>query len=123
MVALPPPLARLSSTPVLRSEMPAGFTRATISELPADARYHTLGSVRIDFKNAHTSESASYALFKSSGQAAAFARVEAKVATGGLFRVAVARVGAIVVGAIGTTRAQAQALLDLALAHLGRSER
>jgi hypothetical protein len=79
--------------------------------------------VRIDFKNAHTSESASYALFKSSGQAAAFARVEAKVATGGLFRVAVARVGAIVVGAIGTTRAQAQALLDLALAHLGRSER
>lgn len=123
MVALPPPLAKLAATPVLRSEMPAGFTRATISERPADARYHTLGSVRIDFKNAHISESAGYALFATSARAAAFARAEAKLATGGLFQVAVARVGQLVVGTVGTTRAQAQALLRLALAHLARSER
>jgi hypothetical protein len=123
VVVLPPPLAKLSTTPVLRSEMPAGFTRAIVTSLPADARYHTLGGVRIDFKNAHTSESESYALFETSTQASAFARVEAKIRTGGLFRVAVSQVGPIVVGAVGTTRAQAETLLRLALAHLNRSER
>jgi len=122
VVALPPLLAKLSNTPVLRSEMPSGFTRATVSELPADARYHTLGAVRIDFRSARTSESASYALFKDSAQAAAFARVEENVKTGGLFRIAVAPVGRIVVGVTGPTRAQARALLRLALAHLRRSE-
>lgn len=103
MVALPPVLATLSKTPVLRSEMPLGFTKATVSELPADPRYHTLGAVRIDFRAARSSESASYALFKSSAQAAAFARVE--------------------VGVTGPTRAQARVLLQLALGHLRRSER
>ena len=122
VVALPPLLAKLSNTPVLRSELPSGFTRATVSDLPADARYHTLGAVRIDFRNAHTSESASYALFKSSTQADAFARVEENVKTGGLFRIAVAPVGRIVVGVTASTRAQANALLQLAVAHLRRSE-
>jgi hypothetical protein len=122
MVALPPSLAKLANTPVLRSEMPLGFTRATVSELAADPRYHTLGAVRVEFTNAHTSESTSYVLFKSSGQAALFAGVEAKLKTGGLFRIAVARVGRIVVGVTAPTRAQATALLRLAIAHLRRSE-
>jgi hypothetical protein len=122
VVALPPLLAKLSHTPVLRSEMPSGFTRAAVSELPVDARYHTLGAVRIDFKNARTSESASYALFKDSAQADAFARVEENVKTGGLFRIAVAPVGRIVVGVTASTAAQARVLLRLALAHLRRSE-
>ena len=122
MLALPPQLAKLSDTPVLRSEMPSGFTRATVSELAADARYHTLGAVRIDFRSVHTSESASYALFKDSAQANAFARVEENIKTGGLFRIAVAPVGRIVVGVTASTRAQAKALLRLAVAHLHRSE-
>jgi hypothetical protein len=103
--------------------MPRGFTRVTVSTLPADPRYHALGAVRIDFKDAHTSESASYALFGSSAQAAAFAGVEQRIKTGGLFQIAVAPVGRIVVGVTGATRAQARALLQLALAHLRRSER
>jgi hypothetical protein len=123
MVALPPVLAKLSNTPVLRSEMPQGFTRATVSKLPADPRYHTLGAVRIDFRDVHTSESASYALFRTAAQAAAFAHVEENVKTGGLFQIAVAPVGRIVVGVTGPTRAQARVLLQLALAHLRRSER
>jgi hypothetical protein len=118
---LPPPLAKLAHTPVLRSEMPSGFTRATVSD-PADARYHILGAVRIDFRNVRTTESASYALFKDSAQADAFAHVEENIKTGGLFRIAVMPVGRIVVGVTAPTRAQARALLRLALAHLRRSE-
>ena len=123
MLALPPLLAKLSNTPVLRSEMPPGFTQASVSKLPADPRYHTLGAVRIDFRNAHTSESASYSLFKSSAQAAVFSRVEESIKTGGLFQIAAAPVGRIVVGVVGQTRAQAKALLLLAVDHLRRSER
>ena len=121
MIALPPPLAKLSTTPVLRSEMPAGFTRATIMILPADPRYHTLGAVRIDFSNARTTESAIYTLFKNSAQAAAFTHTEEKIKTGGLFQIAVAPVGRIVLGVTGRTHTQAETLLRLALAHLQRS--
>ena len=102
--------------------MPSGFTRATMSALPADPRYKTLGAVRIDFRNPRTSESASYALFKNSAQADSFARVEENVQTGGLFQIAVAPVGRIVVGVTAATRGQARTLLRLALAHLSRSE-
>lgn len=123
MLALPPPLDKLSNTPVLRSEMPAGFTRVSALTLPADPRYHTLGALRIDFKNASQSESASYALFKSAAQAAAFVPVESNIKTGGFFQIAVARVGRIVIGATGLTHAQASALLRLAIAHLDRSTR
>ena len=76
-----------------------------------------LGAVRIDFRSAHTSESASFALFKSSAQADAFARVEENVKTGGLFRIAVAPVGRIVVGVTASTRAQAAALFR-SLSHI-----
>jgi hypothetical protein len=62
MLLLPPPLVKLHDTPFLRSEMPSGFKPAAVLVLPADPRYHTLGSVRVDFKNAQTSESVSYAL-------------------------------------------------------------
>jgi hypothetical protein len=123
VVALPPVLAKLSNTPVLRSEMPVGFTRASVSKLPADPRLHSLGAVRIDFKAARSSESASYALFKSSAQAAAFAHVEEKAKTGGRFQIAVAPVRGIVVAVTGATRAQAKVLLQLALRHLRRSQR
>ena len=122
MPILPPPLQKLADTPVLRSEIPAGFHHVTVVRLPPDRRIHTLGAVRIDFTNARASESASYALFGNRARASAFARRERAVKTGGLFRVQVAVVGRIVVGVTATTRAQANALLTLAIRHLRRSE-
>jgi len=56
MITVVPPLERLRNTPVLRSEMPAGFDRAKVSVLSPDARYHTLGAVRVDFTRPGTSE-------------------------------------------------------------------
>jgi hypothetical protein len=123
MLLLPPPLVKLHDTPFLRSEMPSGFKPAAVLVLPADPRYHTLGSVRVDFKNAQTSESVSYALFNSSAQAAAFSRVEARLSTRGLFQISAVSVGRFAVGATGQTLAQARTLLRLAVTHLRRSER
>lgn len=122
MAAYPPLLTKLANTPVLRSEMPAGFTRAAVVKLPAEQTYHLLGGVRIDFKNAHETDSESYGLFATPAQAQTFARVAANVRTGGLFSVAVMPVGRIVVAATAGTRAQVNALLQLALAHLRRSK-
>lgn len=102
--------------------MPAGFTHAKTTRLPAESRYHTLGSVRIDFSNASTSESASFALFKTTTQAASFVRTEKSVKTGGLFFVDAAAAGRFVVGVTAQTRTQAAKLLQLALAHLRRSQ-
>jgi hypothetical protein len=123
MPTLPPPLEKLYNTPVLRSEMPAGFDRAKVVRLAPDQRLHTLGAVRIDFSNARSSESASYALVNDVAQASAVARIERGVNTGGLFRVRVRVVGRLVVGVTARTGVQASALLDLALAHLRRSEK
>jgi hypothetical protein len=123
MLLLPPPLAKLHDTPFLRSETPSGFKPTAVLVLPADPRYHTLGSVRVDFKNTQTSESASYALFKSATQAAAFSRVEARLNTRGLFQIRAVSVGRFAVGATGQTLNQARTLLRLAVAHLRRSER
>lgn len=123
MLLLPPPLAKVHDAPFLRSEMPSGFKQTAVLELPADPRYHTLGSVRFDFKNAQTSESVSYALFKNSTQAAAFSRLEARLNTQGLFQISALSVGRFAVGVTGQTRNQANVLLRLALAHLRRSER
>ena len=119
---LPPPLQKLADTPVLRSEIPPGFHHATVVRLAPDRRIHTLGAVRVDFTNARASESASYALFVTRTRASAFARRERAVKTGSLFRVQVAVVGRIVVGVTAKTRAQANALLILAIRHLRRSE-
>jgi hypothetical protein len=123
MVAYPPELTKLANTPVLRSEMPPGYTRATITKLPANATSHWLGAVRIDFKNAHATESASYALFRDPSHAKAFARFEENINTRGVFHVAVATVGSIVVDVSAFTQTQAKALLQLALAHLQRATR
>lgn len=57
--ALPPSLQRLAATPVLASEMPAGFSRVKVVRLAPNQRLSTLGGVRIDFSNAHATESAS----------------------------------------------------------------
>jgi hypothetical protein len=122
-MAIPPPLLKLVNTPVLRSELPAGFTSAKVTRLPADPRYHTLGAVRIDFSNVRGSESASFALFTTPAQAASFARTERGVRTGGLFHVEATAVGRFVVGVTAATRTQAGRLLQLAVAHLRRSER
>jgi hypothetical protein len=123
MPMLPPSLQKLYNTPVLRSEMPAGFHHAKVLRLAPDRRRHTLGAVRIDFTNARGSESASYALFKDVARASAFARTERAVNTGGLFRVRVATVGRFVVGVTAKTGAQATALLGLAIEHLRKSEK
>jgi hypothetical protein len=124
IASLPPPLAKLYNTPFLQSEIPSGFKQTTVLKLPADPRYHSLGGLRFDFKNANlTSVSASYALFKTSARAAEFSRFEARLNTRGLFRINAASVGRIAVGVTGFTQTQANRLLQLALAHLRRSER
>jgi hypothetical protein len=111
------------NTPFVQSEVPSGFKQSAVLRLPADPRYHSLGGVRFDFKDAGWTESAGYALFKSSAQAAAFSRFEARLDTRGLFQIASASAGRIAVGVTARTRAQAHALLQLALAHLRRSQR
>lgn len=63
---LPATLQRIASTPVLASERPAGFTHVKITRLGPNKRAHTLGIVRIDFSNRHTSESAGFAGIASS---------------------------------------------------------
>jgi hypothetical protein len=119
--ALPPSLERLASTPVLASEMPAGFSRAKIVRLAANLKLSTLGGVRIDFINAHTTESESYALMKTNAAAALFAQTEMKIDGGSLFRVRAVAIGRFVVGATGRTATQASNTLRLAIAHFRRS--
>ena len=119
--AVPPSLAKLAATPVLASEMPPGFSRAKIVRLAPNLKLSTLGGVRIDFINAHTTESASYALMKTNAAAALFAQTEMKIDGGNLFRVRAVAIGRFVVGATGRTAAQASHLLRLAVAHFSRS--
>jgi hypothetical protein len=85
MLAQPPALERIATTPVLASERPAGFPKVKITRLAADRRIHTLGGVRIDFSNSHASESASYALMRTHAAARRLAHREAATKTGGLF--------------------------------------
>ncbi|HJQ74633.1 MAG TPA: hypothetical protein VJ814_07095 [Gaiellaceae bacterium] len=120
---LPPALQRIATTPVLASERPAGFPHVKITRLDADRRIHTLGTVRIDFSNSHVSESASYALMRTHAGALRLARTEATVKTGGLFHTRAVAVGRFAVGVAAATKAEAKALLALALSHLRRSER
>ena len=122
MLVLPPPLEKLYNTPVLRSEMPAGFHHAKVARLAPDQRYHSLGAIRIDFTNARSFESASYALFNSTAKASALARKERAVNSGGFFHVRVKVIGHLVVAATAKTAAKTTTLLDLAIRHLRRSE-
>jgi len=123
MLTLPPALERIARTPILASEMPAGLIHVKVSRLAPDPRYHTLGAVRIDFSNARTSDSASYALLRTSGAAARLAQTEANVKTGGLFDVQAVAVGRFAVAVAAKTVSEARTLLRLAVAHLRRSER
>ena len=120
---VPPPLERIAATPVLASEMPAGFTRVKVLRLAPNRRYHTLGGVRIDFSNSRVSESASYALLRTNSAAAHLARVEGNFSTAGLFRVRAVAVGRFAVAVTAKTAAEAGSLWRLALMHLRRSER
>jgi hypothetical protein len=116
---LPPPLENLLHLPVLRSEMPAGFDHSKASALAP--RYHTIGAVKIEFTNRTTTESVSFALFKTQAQAGTFARTERGIKTGGLFQIEVDVVGRVVIGAGAATRAQAHALITFGLDRLRRS--
>lgn len=103
--------------------MPAGFTRSKVITLTADARFHTLGGVRLDFSNARTTESAGYALMRSNAAAVRFAATASHVDGGSLFHVRAVAVGRFAVAVTAATSAGASALLRLAVAHLKRSER
>jgi len=120
--ALPPSLGKLGATPVLASEMPPGFSRAKIVRLAPNQKLSTLGGVRIDFINAHVTESASYALMRTNAAAALFAKTEMKIDGGSLFRVRAVAIGRFVVGATGRTATEASNLLRLAVAHFRRVE-
>jgi len=120
---LPPALERIATTPVLASERPVGFPHVKITRLAPTRHIHTLGGVRIDFSNRHTSASASYALMRTHAAARRLAHTEATIKTGGLFHTRAVAVGRFAVGVTAVTRAQAKTLLALALAHLRRSER
>lgn len=119
--AVPPSLERLAATPVLASEMPPGFSRAKVIRLAPNLQLSTLGGVRIDFINAHLTESESYALMKTNAAAARFAQSEMKIDGGSLFRVRAVAIGRFVIGATGRTAAEAATILRLAVAHFRRS--
>jgi hypothetical protein len=120
--SLPPVLQRIATTPVLAAERPAGFPHVKITRLAPTRRIHTLGGVRIDFSNSHTSESASYALMRTHAAARRLAHTEATFKTAGLFHTQAVAAGRFAVGVTATTKAQAKTLLALALSHLRRSE-
>jgi len=120
---LPPALQRIATTPILASERPVGFPHVTVIRLAANTHLHTLGGVRVDFSNAHASESASYALMRTNAAARRLARTEATFKTAGLFHTQAIAIGRFAVGVTATTKAQAKSLLALALSHLRRSER
>jgi hypothetical protein len=119
---LPPALERIATTPVLASERPAGFPHVKITRLAANRHIHTLGGVRIDFSNSHTSESASYALMRTHAAALRLAHREATVKTAGLFHTRAVATGRFAVAVAATTKAKAKILLALALAHLRHSQ-
>ena len=120
---LPPSLERIATTSVIASERPTGFPNVKITRLGPNKRAHTLGIVRIDFSNKHTSESAGFALMKTHAAAARFAHQAATVDTGGVFHTKAVAVRRFAVAVTATTAAKAKTLLALALAHLRRSER
>ena len=120
---LPPALERIATTPVLASEKPVGFPNVKITRLGPNKRAHTLGIVRIDFSNQHTSESAGFALLKTPAAATRFAHQAATLNTGGLFHTKAVAIRQFAVAVTATTAAKAKILLALALAHLRRSQR
>jgi hypothetical protein len=122
VTTLPPPLEKVLNTPVLRSDLPLGFNKSNVSALAPNRRYHTVGGVSIVFTNRTTTESVSFALFKTHAQAVTFGRTERNIKTHGLFQIQVEVVGRVVIGAAAATRAQARALTAFGLDRLRRSE-
>jgi hypothetical protein len=120
---LPAALQRIATTPVLASERPAGFPHVKITRLGPNKQVRTLGIVRIDFSNSHTSESAGYALMRTHAAAVSFAHRAGTLGTGGLFRTRAVAIRRFAVAVTATTTAKAKILLALALAHLRRAER
>ena len=120
---LPPLLERIATTTVIASEKPTGFPHVKITRLGPNKREHTLGIVRIDFSNQHTSESAGFALLTTHAAATRFAHQAATLNTGGVFHTKAVAVRRFAVAVTATTAANAKTLLALALAHLRRSER
>jgi hypothetical protein len=120
---LPPPLERIATTPIIASQRPAGFPLVKITRLGPNKQAHTLGIVRIDFSNQHTSESAGFALMKTHAAAVRFAHQAATVNVGGAFHTKAVAIQRFAVAVTATTAAKATKLLALALAHLRRSER
>lgn len=119
---LPPALQRIATTSVLASERPAGFPHVKITRLGPNKHAHTLGIVRIDFSNQHTSESAGFALMKTHAAAVRFAHQTATINVGGAFHTKAAATRRFAVAVTATTAAKAKRLLVMALAHLRRSE-
>ena len=119
---LPPALERIAATPLLASERPAGFPHVKITRLGPNKRAHTLGIVRFDFSNQHTSESAGFALLKTHAAATRFARQAATINVGGAFHTKAVATRRFAVAVTARTAAKARTLLALALAHLRRSE-
>lgn len=117
---LPPALERIATAPVLASERPLRYPDVKITRLVADRRVHTLGAVRIDFSNSRISESASYALLRTSTAARRLSRIEATVRTGGIFHVQAVAIGRMAVAVAAKTPTDARTLLRLALARLRR---
>ena len=113
-------LERLATTSVLAAEMPPGYTHIKIVRLPRNQRIATVGGVRIDFSNAHTTVSESFALMKTNAAARLFAQTEEKIDGGNLFHVRAVAVGRFVVGATGRTVPEASRLLRLAVTYYRR---
>jgi hypothetical protein len=120
---LPPALQRIATTPVLASERPAGFPHVKVTRLAPTRHIHTLGGVRIDFSNSHSSESTSYALMRTHAAARRLAHTETTFKTGGLFHTRAVALGRFAIAVAAATKEQAKTLLALALSHLRRSER
>jgi hypothetical protein len=100
-----------------------GFPKVKVIRLGPNKRAHTLGIVRIDFSNQHTSESEGFALLKTHAAATRFAHQAATLNTGGLFHTKAVAIRQFAVAVTATTAAKAKTLLALALAHLRRSQR
>jgi hypothetical protein len=119
---LPPALQRIAAKPVLRSERPVGFRHVKVIRLAPNRHLHTLGAVRIDFSNHHSTESTSDALLRTHAAAVRLARIEAHTKIVGPFHVRSVAIRRFAVAVAAYTGTGAKHLLALAVAHLRRSE-
>ena len=119
---IPPPLHRLAITPVLVSERPAGFSHVKIIRQGPNPRAHTLGSVSIQFSNAHSAVQTNDALLATHAAAVGLAHLETQDRTVGPFHLQAVAIRRFAVVVMAYTTDDAKSLLALAVAHLRRSE-